>query len=65
MMGPSIRFCDAMIQIRKEAEDVITGKQPRDNNVLRNAPHPHAVIALSEEEWKRFTSVAIIHVFGH
>ncbi|KAJ7446476.1 glycine cleavage system P-protein-domain-containing protein [Mycena galericulata] len=47
------RFCDAMIQIRKEAEDVITGKQPKDNNLLKNAPHPLSVIALSEEEWNR------------
>ncbi|KAJ7110038.1 glycine dehydrogenase-like protein [Mycena epipterygia] len=47
------RFCDAMIQIRKEAEDIITGKQPKDNNLLKNAPHPPSVIALSEEEWNR------------
>ncbi|KAJ7631148.1 glycine cleavage system P-protein-domain-containing protein [Roridomyces roridus] len=47
------RFCDAMIQIRKEAEDIITGKQPKDNNLLRNAPHPTSVIALSEEDWNR------------
>jgi glycine dehydrogenase len=25
------RFCDAMLTIRQEAEDIITGKQPRDN----------------------------------
>ncbi|KAJ7103350.1 glycine cleavage system P-protein-domain-containing protein [Mycena belliarum] len=47
------RFCEAMIQIRKEAEDIITGKQPKDNNLLKNAPHPPSVIALSEEEWNR------------
>ncbi|KAH9178770.1 glycine dehydrogenase [Lactarius sanguifluus] len=47
------RFCDAMINIRREAEEVMTGKQPRDNNVMKNAPHPMSVIALSEEEWKR------------
>ncbi|KAH9932411.1 glycine dehydrogenase [Amylocystis lapponica] len=47
------RFCDAMIQIRQEAEDVMTGKQPKDNNVLKNAPHPLSVIALSEEDWNR------------
>ena len=43
-----------MIQIRKEAEDIITGKQPKDNNVLKNAPHPISVLALSEEEWNRY-----------
>ena len=48
------RFCDAMIEIRKEAEDIIAGKQPKDNNLLKNAPHPMSVIALSEEEWKRY-----------
>jgi glycine dehydrogenase len=47
------RFCEAMIQIRAEAEEVITGKQPRDNNVLKNAPHPIHVIAVAEEDWKR------------
>ena len=53
------RFCDAMIQIRKEAEDIITGKQPKDNNVLKNAPHPLSVITLSEEKWNRY--VANVH----
>jgi glycine dehydrogenase len=43
-----------MINIRREAEEVITGKQPRDNNVLKNAPHPISVIALSEDEWNRW-----------
>jgi len=47
------RFCDAMIQIRHEAEEVVTGKQPRDNNLLRNAPHPISVVTLSEDQWKR------------
>jgi hypothetical protein len=42
-----------MIMIRKEAEDIIIGKQPRDNNLLKNAPHPTHVVALSDQEWKR------------
>ncbi|KAI0308152.1 pyridoxal phosphate-dependent transferase [Multifurca ochricompacta] len=37
------RFCDAMINIRREVEEIITGKQPRDSNVLKNAPHPISV----------------------
>ncbi|KAI0706111.1 glycine cleavage system P-protein-domain-containing protein [Cytidiella melzeri] len=45
------RFCDAMIQIRKEAADVISGKQPKDNNLLKNAPHPISV--LTAEKWDR------------
>ncbi|KAG8219512.1 glycine cleavage system P-protein-domain-containing protein [Butyriboletus roseoflavus] len=47
------RFCDAMIQIRKEVDDIISGKQPRDNNLLRNAPHPLSAIVLSDKEWNR------------
>ncbi|THH02624.1 hypothetical protein EW026_g311 [Hermanssonia centrifuga] len=47
------RFCDAMIQIRKEAEDIITGKQPKDNNLLKNAPHPISVLTTSDAEWNR------------
>ncbi|TFK56654.1 glycine dehydrogenase [Heliocybe sulcata] len=47
------RFCDAMIQIHQEAQDIITGKQPKDNNVLKNAPHPPQVIALPDAEWSR------------
>ncbi|KAG9097308.1 glycine decarboxylase subunit P [Ceratobasidium sp. 370] len=47
------RFCDAMIQIRKETEDIITGAQPKDNNLIKNAPHPMSVIVSSEEEWNR------------
>ena len=43
-----------MIEIRKEAEEIISGKQPKDNNLLKNAPHPISVIVASEEEWKRF-----------
>ncbi len=48
------RFCDAMIQIRKEAEEIITGKQPKESNLLKNAPHPVSEIALTEEKWNRF-----------
>jgi glycine dehydrogenase len=47
------RFCDAMIMIRQEVQEIIDGKQPGDNNVLKNAPHPAHIVALSEEEWKR------------
>jgi glycine dehydrogenase len=43
-----------MIEIRKEAEEIILGKQPKDNNLLKNAPHPISVIVSSEEDWKRF-----------
>ncbi|GLQ35483.1 glycine dehydrogenase (decarboxylating) [Amylibacter marinus] len=33
------RFCDAMLAIRAEAQDIADGKYPQDNNPLVNAPH--------------------------
>ncbi|PVU91218.1 hypothetical protein BB561_004503 [Smittium simulii] len=33
------KFCDAMIQIKKEIEEIENGHMPRDNNVLINSPH--------------------------
>lgn len=45
------RFCEAMIQIRKEVDDIVAGNQPKDNNLLKNAPHPMSVIASSD--WNR------------
>lgn len=33
------RFCQAMISIRKEIEEIENGKADRTNNVLKNAPH--------------------------
>ena len=43
------RFCDAMIEIRREIEDVITGRADRVDNVLKNAPH--SMEAVSATEW--------------
>ena len=34
------RFCDAMISIRQEIREIENGEQPKDNNLLKNAPHP-------------------------
>jgi glycine dehydrogenase len=45
------RFCDAMIQIRKEIELVENGTLPKDNNMLTNAPHTQQVV--SADEWNR------------
>lgn len=45
------RFCDAMIRIREEIRAVEEGRQPRDNNVLTNAPHP--VEQLLVDKWDR------------
>ncbi|WP_194972800.1 aminomethyl-transferring glycine dehydrogenase [Aquiflexum lacus] len=41
------RFCDAMIGIREEIQEVYDGKADKENNVLKNAPHT-AVLALSD-----------------
>jgi glycine dehydrogenase len=42
------RFCDAMIRIRGEIEDVVSGKADRKDNLLKNAPHTAAAVASSE-----------------
>jgi glycine dehydrogenase len=39
------RFCDALVAIHGEMEAVATGKLPRDNNPLKNAPHTALVVA--------------------
>ncbi|CAN5401519.1 aminomethyl-transferring glycine dehydrogenase [soil metagenome] len=41
------RFCEAMIEIRKEISEIESGKADKQNNVLKNAPHT-ASLALSE-----------------
>ena len=33
------RFCDTMISIRREIKEIEDGKESRENNVLKNAPH--------------------------
>jgi glycine dehydrogenase len=43
------RFCEAMIAIRGEIQDVIDGKADRLDNVLKHAPHTAA--AVSADEW--------------
>jgi len=44
------RFCDAMIQIRKEIDAVEKGEVDKEDNLLRNAPHTHHL--LLETPWK-------------
>lgn len=46
------RFCDALIQIRKEIEAVEKGEQPREGNVLKMAPHSLRDL-LEGEKWER------------
>ncbi|MGE3974397.1 MAG: aminomethyl-transferring glycine dehydrogenase [Bdellovibrionales bacterium] len=38
------RFCDAMIAIKKEIDEIASGKADRTNNLLKNAPHTAAVV---------------------
>ncbi len=44
------RFCDAMIEIRREIDEVAAGTWPKDDNPLHNAPHTSACLA---GEWDR------------
>jgi glycine dehydrogenase len=44
------RFCDAMIEIRKEIEQVVAGDWPKDDNPLHNAPHTASCVT---GEWGR------------
>ncbi len=44
------RFCDAMLAIRQEIQQVESGAQSRDDNVLRNAPH--TALSLMATDWK-------------
>jgi len=43
------RFCDAMIAIRREIEEIELGQVDAENNVLKNAPH--TAEALLTTEW--------------
>jgi glycine cleavage system P protein (glycine dehydrogenase) len=45
------RFCDAMIAIRQEIREIQTGEADRENNLLKNAPHPLA--DLLADDWDR------------
>ncbi|HCR48746.1 MAG TPA: glycine dehydrogenase (aminomethyl-transferring), partial [Bacteroidetes bacterium] len=44
------RYCDALIAIRQEMEEVKNGLYPADNNVLKHAPHTAEVLF---GEWER------------
>jgi len=43
------RFCDTMIEIRKEIAEVEEGKADKLDNVLKNAPHTHRLLLA---DWK-------------
>jgi glycine dehydrogenase len=43
------RFCEAMLAIRKEIDEIATGEADEKSNVLANAPHPVQLAAT--EDW--------------
>ena len=45
------RFLEAMITIRAEIQAIADGKADKQNNVLKNAPHPQEVVL--SDEWHR------------
>lgn len=45
------RFCEAMISISNEIEEVKTGKADKTNNVLKNAPHIMTEVA--SDKWDK------------
>ncbi|MDH2915422.1 MAG: aminomethyl-transferring glycine dehydrogenase [Gallionella sp.] len=45
------RFCDAMIAIRGEIDQVITGKVDKKDNILKHAPHTAKSVCANE--WQR------------
>jgi glycine dehydrogenase len=42
------RFCDALIAIRREIDDVVSGKADAKDNVLKNAPHTAAAVSIND-----------------
>ena len=55
--GNVCTFCEAMIEIRKEVQEITDGKMPKEGNLLKNAPHPVGALLESGDEgkdgWKR------------
>ena len=45
------RFCSAMIAIRHEIDEVISGKADKQDNVLKNAPHTAKLVIA--DNWQR------------
>jgi glycine dehydrogenase len=45
------RFVDAMLSIRAEIAEIESGTLPKDNNMLKHAPHTSEVV--TTDEWSR------------
>jgi glycine dehydrogenase len=50
-LGELDRFCDAMLSIRAEIQEVIDGKADKSDNVLKHAPHTAGVLLATD--WTR------------
>ena len=44
------RFCEAMISIREEIRDIETGREDKEDNLLKNAPH--TAVAVTADAWR-------------
>ena len=44
------RFCSAMISIKNEIDEIITGKADKEDNVIKNAPH--TAKSVISDDWK-------------
>jgi glycine dehydrogenase len=44
------RFCEAMISIRKEIDEIVDGKADKADNVLKNCPHTSKSVIVTEWE---------------
>ena len=53
------RFCDALINIRKEIEEIEAGKADHEINVLKNAPHTQSVAMSDHWDYPYSRSKAI------
>ncbi|MBS1636366.1 MAG: aminomethyl-transferring glycine dehydrogenase [Bacteroidetes bacterium] len=45
------RFCEAMISIRKEIQEIMDGKFDKADNVIKNAPHTAKLVV--SDDWKK------------
>ncbi|MFZ5440774.1 MAG: aminomethyl-transferring glycine dehydrogenase [Myxococcota bacterium] len=45
------RFCEALLSIKAEIDEIESGKLPKDNNMLKHAPHTAQVV--TADEWSR------------
>ena len=45
------RFCEAMISIRKEIQEIIDGKYEKTDNVIKNAPHTVKLVV--SDNWNK------------